>query len=174
MAELAAHMERLQIRVKDTTVKTTVSNDPIARLMYYFNCVCTCVEPDSSYSIRRLRDYENYHRLTSEERAQLLVLVLALSPDKLIGTIFHPSNDCGEFTNAFLELSAVKTEMLVTNSLLIGGERRQIRKIMKFEKSWIERNYLEPLQEIQRRSSRPRLQAPPPRRSSSSKSCTVM
>ena len=101
---LAAHMGRLQISVKDTTVKATVPDDPIARLMYYFNCVCTCVEPDSSDTIKRLRDYDNYHRLTSEERAQLLVLVLALSPDKLIGTIFHPSNDCGEFTNAFLEL----------------------------------------------------------------------
>ena len=175
MAELAAHMERLHISVRDTSVTATVPDDPIALLMYYFNCVCSCVEPDSSYSIRRLRDYENYHRLTSEERAQLLVLVLALSPDKLIGTIFHPSNDCGDGSNAFLELSAVKTDLVVTNHLLIGGQRKQIRSIMTFKKVWIERNYLEPLQEIQRRSSRPRLRAPPPpRRSSSSKSCTVM
>ena len=172
---LAAHMERLQINVKNTTVNTTIPDDPIAQLMYYFNSVCTCVEPDSSDTIRRLRDYKNYHRLTSEERAQLLVLVLALSPDKLIGTIFHPSNDCGEFTNAFLELSAVKTDVIVTDSLVIGGQRKQIRKIMKFKKEWIEKYYLEPLQAIQRSSSRPQLRAPPPRRSRRrDDSCTIL
>ena len=72
MAELAAHMERLHISVRDTTVSATVSRDPIARLMYYLNCVCSCVEPDSNDTLRRLRDYQNYHRLTSEERAALL------------------------------------------------------------------------------------------------------
>ena len=171
-SELAAHMGRLQISMKRTSVKTTVPNDPIAKLMYYFNCVCYCVEADSSDTVKRLKDYSNYHRLTSEERAQLLVLVLALSPDKLIGTIFHPSNDCGEDSNnAFFELSAVKTDLVVTEHLLIGGQRKQIRKIMKFKKVWIERNYLEPLQEIQR-SSRPQLRAPPPRQSDDS--CTIL
>ena len=170
---LAAHMGRLQISVRDTSVRATVPNDPIARLMYYFHCVCSCVEPDSSDTIRRLRDYANYHRLTSEERAQLLILVLALSPDKLIGTIFHPSNDCGDASNVFLELSAVKTDLVVTDSLLVGGQRKQIRSIMKFEKSWIEKNYLEPLQEIQRSSSRPQLRAPPPPRRSDD-SCTIL
>ena len=170
---LAAHMGRLQISVKDTTVSTTIPNDPIAKLMYYFNCVCTCVEPDSSDTIRRLRDYQNYRRLTSEEKAQLLVLVLGLSPDKLIGTIFHPANDCGEHSNAFLELSAVKTDVIVTDSLLIGGQRKQIRKIMTFKKSWLENYYIEPLKAIQRSSSRPQLRAPPPRRRSDD-SCTIL
>ena len=141
-------MERVQISVKDTTVSATVPSDPIARLMYYFNCVCTCLEPDSNNSISRLRDYQNYYLLTSEEKAQLLVLVLALSPDKLIGTIFHPANDCGGFSNAFLELSAITTDVLVTDSLMIGGQRKQIRSIMTFKKIWIEKYYLEPLQEI--------------------------
>ena len=169
---LAAHMGRLQIDVKKTGVSCTVPSDPIARLMYYFDCVCACVEPDSSDTIRRLRDYKSYYLLTSEERAQLLVLVLALSPDKLIGSIFHPSND-GDSNNEFLELTAVKTDLVVTDSVLIGGQRRQIRKIMTFKKVWMERNYLEPLQEIQR-SSRPQLRAPPPRRRSDDDSCTIL
>ena len=170
---LAAHMERIQISVRDTSVKIPIPDHPIAELMYYFNCVCSCVEPDNSETIKRLRDFRNYHRLTSEERAQLLILVLALSPDKLIGTIFHPSDDCGDASNAFLELSAVKTDVVVTDSLLIGGQRKQIRKIMKFEKAWIEKYYLEPLQTIQG-SRRPRLRAPPPRRSALDDSCTIL
>ena len=164
---MAAHMQRLQVHVKRTGSSTTVPNDPIAKLMYYFDCVCSCVEPDSSDTIRRLRDYANYHRLTSEERAQLLVMCLALSPDKLIGTILHPTDDCGDSSNKFLELSAVKTDVVVTDSLLVGGQRKKIQKIMIFEKSWVERNYLEPLRSIQR-SSRP---PPPPPRDDS---CTIL
>ena len=165
---MAAHMQRLQVHVKPTGVSTTVPNDPIAKLMYYFHCVCSCVEPDSSDTIRRLRDYANYHRLTSEERAQLLVMCLALSPDKLIGTIFHPTDDCGGSSNEFLELSAIKTDLVVTDSLLVGGQRKKIQSIMLFKKSWMENNYIEPLRSIQR-SSRP--PTPPPRQDDS---CTIL
>ena len=168
---MAAHMQRLQVHVKDTTVSATVPNDPIARLMYYFNCVCSCIEPDDSDTIRRLRDYANYHRLTSDERAQLLMLCLALSPDKLMGTIFHPTDDCGDYGNKFLELSAIKTDVLVTDSLLVGGQRKKIQSIMLFKKSWVENNYIEPLRSIQR-SSRPPPPPPPPRRQDDS--CTIL
>ena len=172
---MAAHMQRLQVNVKDTTVSTTVPNDPIARLMYYFDCVCSCVEPDSSATIRRLRDYANYHRLTSEEKAQLLVMCLALSPDKLMETIFHPTDDCGEYNNKFLELSATKTDVLVSDSLLVGGQRKKIQKIMLFQKSWVENNYIEPMRSIQRSSQPPprALPRPPPPRQDDS-SCTIL
>ena len=128
-------MGRVQISVKDTTTRVTVPDDPIAKLMYYFNCVTCCVELEDS-DLNRLRDYQNYTRLTSDEKAKLLALCLALSPDKLIGVIFHPSNDCGGLTNRFLELSAVKTNLLVTDSLVVGGHSKKIQKIMLFEKRW--------------------------------------
>ena len=153
-------MQRVQVHVKPTGVRVTIPNDPIAKLMYYFDCVCSCIEPDSSDTIRHLRDYANYHWLTSDERAQLLVMCRALSPDKLIGTIFHPTDDCGEYANQLLELSAIKTDMVVTDSLLVGGQRKKIQKIMIFKKSWMEDYYIEPLRSIQRSSQPP---PPPPR-----------
>ena len=156
-----AHMQRVQVHVKPTGVSASVPNDPIAKLMYYFNCVCACIEPDSSDTIRRLRDFENYHRLTSDERAQLLVMCRALSPDKLIGTIFHLTEYCGGSSNKFLELSAIKTDVVVTDSLLVGGQRKKIQKIMIFLKSWTEDYYNEPLRSIQR-SSKPPPPPPPP------------
>ncbi|XP_019854514.1 PREDICTED: uncharacterized protein LOC109583547 isoform X2 [Amphimedon queenslandica] len=179
---MAAVMGRTQIQIKDVGRSVSVPNDPIARLMYYFDCVCSCVEPDNDYTIRRLRDYQNYHRLTSEEEAQLIVLCLALSPDNLIGSIFHPVNDCGSSTNKFVEISAVKTDLLVTNSLLIGGQQKKVQSVMFFEKRWMENNFIEPLKAVQRRLNRPpqrRIEPPPrhyspPARRRESSSCTIL
>ena len=163
---MAAVMGRTQVEVKDVGRSVIVPGDPIARLMYYFDCVCSCVEPDSDSTIRRLRDYRNYSRLTSQEEAQLIVLCLALSPDNLVGTIFHPVNDCGSSANKFVEISAVKTDLIVTNSLLIGGQQKKVQKVMFFEKSWLDNNFIEPLKAVQRRLNSPpqRRIEPPPRR----------
>ena len=130
--------------------------------MYYFNFVCTCVQPDNSDTIRRLMNFNNYASLSSDEEAQLLALCLALSPDKLIGSVLFPSDDCGRYNNKFLELSAVSTNMVVSDSFLIGGQRKKIQKIMMFEKCWIERNYLNPLSSIVRRQRAPAIRQPPP------------
>ena len=164
---MAAIMGRTEIKVKDTTQNTTIPNNDIAKLMYYLNCVCACIEPDDNSTINRLRDYKNYDRLSSDEEAQLLALCLALSPDKLIGTIFHLSSNCGDYTNQFLELSAAKTSVLVTESLVIGGHRKRILKVMMFQKSWMESYYINPLRSIQRSHRRP-----PPRRRDDS--CTIL
>ena len=153
---MAAMMERAQLQIKDTTRRVTVPNDPIAKLMYYFDCICICVESDDDYTIRRLRGYQNYQRLNSDERAQLIALCLALNPDKLKGAIFHPSNDCGSFSNRFVELSAVKTNIIVTDSLLIGGHQKKVQKIMFFEDRWLNSYYYNPLEQLQRARSPPR------------------
>ena len=93
------------------------------------------------------------------------VLCLALSPDKLIGAVFIPSEDI-DSDNEFFELSAVSTRMVVTDSLMVGGQRKRVRKIMMFKKSWLERNYLEPMKEYAERGSRRRAIQAPPRRQS--------
>ncbi len=56
--------------------------------MYYFNCICSCTEIDDDASICHLRNYSNYLSLMNDEEAKLLILCLALSPDKLISSIF--------------------------------------------------------------------------------------
>ena len=184
---MAAVIGSTQIHVKKTGTATTVPDNPIARLMYYFNCVCCCVEADDDYTTRRLRDYKNYSSLSSQEEAQLLILCLALSPDKLIGSIFLPASDDEDFngcTNEFYELSAVSTRVLVSESLLVGGQQKKVRKIMKFKKAWIEQNFINPLRSIERgqsrpaASSRPALPSPPRRRPppqrSNNNSCTIL
>ncbi len=160
---------KTEIGIKKTGTTCTVPNSPVAKLMYYFNCVCSCVEAEEDYEIRRLKDYTNYQRLTSEEEAKLLVLCLALSPDKLIGAIFIPSDDIPS-SNEFFELSAVSTHMVVTDSLLIGGQRKKVQNIMMFKMSWLENNYLEPLKKFAERI-RPAIRRPPP--TENKKSCVL-
>ena len=143
-----ALLGKTEIRVQDTTQSTTVPDNPIAKLMYYFHCICSCVDADDTDSIRRLRDYKNYWRLTSDEKSKLLALVLALSPDKLMGQIIFPTDDCGDGSNRFLKLSAVSTKLAVSESILIGGQRRKVQTIMMFKKCWIENNYIDPLRTI--------------------------
>ena len=176
---MAAVLGRTEIHLKKTGSSTTVPDNPIAKLMYYFDCVSSCVEADNDSNIRRLRDYTNYHRLSNEEKGQLLILCLALSPDNLIGAIFFPAKDEEDFdgcSNEFYELSTVSTKLVVAESLLIGGQQKQVRKIMMFKKSWIEKNYINPLLSFQR-SQRPSLPSPPPRRPPSRRndsSCVIL
>ena len=141
---MAAILGRREIQIKKTGQTVTIPGDPIAKLMYYLDCVCSCVEADDDYSIRCLRDYSNYSRLSDEEEAKLLILCLALSPDKLIGTVFFPNDDL-DCNNEFFELSSVNTKLVVAESLLIGGQQKSVRKIMMFKMAWIEKFYLDPL-----------------------------
>ena len=166
---MAAVFGRTEVQIKKTGGPTTVPNSPRAKLMYYFNCVCCCVEAESDASIRRLRNYkENYTCLSNEEEVKLVVLCLALSPDKLIGSIFFPAEDSAfDRGNEFFELSAVSTKLVVAESLLIGGQQKRVHKIMMFKMSWIENNYIEPMRSIVEGNSRalPSSQPPPARRS---------
>ena len=161
-----AMLDRTQIGIKKTGSSCSVPSSNIARMSYYFNCVCACVEADEDYEIRRLKNYQNYSSLSDEEEAKLFVLCLALSPDKLIGAVFIPSEDI-DSDNEFFELSAVNTRMVVTDSLVVGGQRKRVRKIMMFKKVWLERNYLEPMKEFAERGRRRQAIRAPPRRQSS-------
>lgn len=142
-----------QVRLRNTTTGTAiVPNVPIAKLMYYLNCICTCIEADDEdYSIGRLRDYKNYFRLSKEEEAKLVVLCLALSPDNLIGKILFQTEYLESGYSAdFFELSAVSTKLVVAESLLIGGQQKKVLNIMMFTRSWIEDSYHNPMRSIQR------------------------
>ncbi len=169
---MAALIDRTQIGIKKTGTKCSVPDNPIARLMYYFNCICSCTEIDDDASIRRLRNYDNYFSLTNEEEAKLLILCLALSPDKLIGSIIFPDED-SELDNEFYELSAVNTKLVVSESIMIGGQQKRVHKIMTFKKKWIENNYLNPFRSLQRRQ-RPAIASPPPRQRNNNSGCIIL
>ena len=142
-----------RVGIKDTTRTVTVPENPKAKLMYYLNCVATVIQLDNP-NLSRLKNYGSYNLLDDEEIDALLVLILLLSPDKLIGKVFFPSEDCGEHTNQFFELSSVTHMLAVTDSVLIGGESKRVAKIMFFERCWMEDNYFSPLRSLESRLQR--------------------
>ena len=161
---MAAVLGRTEIEIKKVGRTVTIPANPTAKLMYYFDCVCTCVEADNDSTTRRLRDYKNYSRLSNAEEAQLTILCLALSPDKLLGSLFFPAeeSDLDGSGNRFFEIKAVSTRLVVSESILIGGQQRRVQKIMMCKRSWLEKFYLNPLRSISQGGQRSQRALPAP------------
>lgn len=135
---MAFAMENVRLHVKATGTSVTVPENPRAKLMYYLSCVCDALQLDSSdtRNIARLKDYQNYFRLTEEEKSELLVLCAVLSPDVLLNKVFFQNDRmCGNSSNEFYDIGTVASQLVVSSSIVIGGQRKNIRKIMTFKMS---------------------------------------
>ena len=144
---MAAVLSNVELGLKETSSPATVPNHPQARLMFYLNCMCSVLSmDDSSPSLDDLRDYRNYSDLSNSQVDELLVLCVLLSPDVLLNKcIFLNEEMCRNSCNKFFELSAVSNQMLVTDSVLIGGQRRRVQNIMTFKESFLRAYYIEPM-----------------------------
>lgn len=57
---------------------------------------------------------------------------------------------CGELGNKFYEIGMISNKILVSSSIIIGGQTRNIKCIMAFQMSWLRNNYVEPMQTMAR------------------------
>jgi hypothetical protein len=145
---------------QQTGVSVTVPTNPTARLQYYFSCMLQVIDSsvfedqaDSSV-LNRLCDYRN-GGLGAEEVDLLLMLCVLLQPSDLLGKVLIPSDEmCGASTNEFFELTAVRSTMAVTESVVIGGRATAVHKVMAFKKSWLETYYLHPMRSFHSRLQR--------------------
>ena len=183
LADKMAGIVAQRFGMKDITATVTVPANAKAKLMYYLSCVKTVIQLDDS-TLQRLTDYNNYYLLTDAETDALLAMVMLLSPDKLLGKVFFPDEDCGGRNNKFFELSAVSHMLAVTDNVLIGGERKRVAKVMFFQRSWLDNYYFTPLRSFQGRLQRmarglpgraptPPPPRPPPSRRRDSDSCNI-
>jgi len=150
---MAAIIHGERVGIKDTTRSVTVPANPKAKLMYYLDCVATVIQLDNP-NLSRLRNFSSYYSLSDEETDALLILIVLLSPDKLIGKVFFHREDCGGRSNQFFELSAVTHMLAVSDNVLIGGESKRIAKIMFYQRSWMENNYIAPFRSFESRLQR--------------------
>lgn len=152
---MAAVLGRTEVGVRETGTTVTVPNNPKARLMYYLSCISSVLDLKDTANIQRLGDYKTYYNLTESDTDSLVTLCILLSPDELIGkVIFQDDRMCGSSSNKFFEISAVSNRLLVTDSILVGGQSRAVSKIMVFRRDWISRYWVEPMKTFAPRLAR--------------------
>ena len=135
-----------ELGVQRTTQSVTVPSNPTAKLMYYLDCICCVLPIDENGALSRLRNYSNYYYLSRTEKEELLALCILLRPDILLDKcIFLAPELCIQHNNEFYNINSVNKVLAVSDSLIIGGERKQVLKIMTFKEVWLKKNYLDPL-----------------------------
>ena len=58
---------------------------------------------------------------------------------------------CGDGENTFFELSAARSSMLISDSIVIGGQRRSVKKIMAFRREWLDEHWATPMSQLSNR-----------------------
>ncbi len=152
-----ALLQRTRHELKETGSDASIPDNNIAKLMYYLNCICSLLDLDleDKPEIRRATDYKNYHRLNDDEIDKLLVLCILLSPDELEGKcIFQDDDLCGDCNNNFFKISEIKTSLLVSRSVLVGGESTEVQNIMVYKSRWMIEHYIGPIASFHRRLQR--------------------
>ncbi|WAR06109.1 hypothetical protein MAR_021478 [Mya arenaria] len=152
---MAALLGRTEVGVKEFGRTVTIPDDPKASLMYYLDCICVILDMSATANLTKLRNYKRYYMLTEAETDALVSLCFLLSPDELNGkVIIQDDAMCGDSYNAFFEISAVRHDLLVTNSILIGGQQRAVSKIMAYRHLWILNYWTTPMKAFAGRLAR--------------------
>ena len=137
---------RNQISAKDIGTSVSVPNAPTAHLMYYWSCVENTLElKDGDGDI--YSRYDLHFLMNNEQKRRLLVLCMLFSPDMLDDKCFFQSENI-DSSNEFYELSQVQTSLAAVSNILIGGVNRKVRRIMIYKRSWMLRNYIMPLMQL--------------------------
>lgn len=142
---------------KDTTTRVTIDEDPRAKLMFYLDrisCVfgdfyTLCMEilnKQSISNIECLLKYKNYRALTVKQCDEILILCDVLRPSLFNNKcIFANAQKCGNLTNRFFKMEEVEKSLAIQNEIIVRGEKRQVKKIMYYDTSYLEKNYFKPM-----------------------------
>lgn len=138
-----------EIGIRHTGVTVQVSNNDVARLMYYLNCVCTAVNCEQDAEIRRFTSYQYWSSLSIDDQKILLGLCYKFSPDVFDGKVFfHSEVLCGDRLNDFVEISQVRNQLMAAESIIIAGRTCQVNKIMVYKIQWLRKYYIEPMKNL--------------------------
>ena len=151
----------------------SVPDADIAKVMYYLDCVCTVIDYDDN-NIRRYRNYSNWANMSDEEDKLIFILAATLSPDELEDKVFFENAAlCPTSANQFYEIGQIKNQLLVVQSIVIGGRQRQVKKIMAYKSGWMQRNYYQPMRQLAYRFSPQGQRQEAARRAAVSEACVI-
>lgn len=127
-----------------------VPENNIAKLMYYLDVVCTLVEYNDP-AMNKLRNFTKHYTLSTNERVFLYVLCSKLDPDDLVDSVIFKDESgvlCGGSLNRIYDINQVQHRFVVSNSIVIGGQRRKVKKFMVIRPEWLRKFYFVPMLSI--------------------------
>ena len=142
----------LSLNMTDCSVTTSVANDDIARLMYYLHCVTVGVGLDILQD--DLVRHQNYRSLSPTRIALVIQTAADLSPDIFVDKLIFRDDDHevlerGE-RNKFVRISAACDIVSLQSDIFLMGKVRNATQVMFFDSSWLDSNYMQPIQRIVR------------------------
>ena len=146
------------LKVEDNTVEVQVPENDTAKLMYYLSCVSTVIMYDKA---NKLTDYRNYNSLTLEEQADVYACAILLNPKMFLDAgifIINPKLLTRGLSNQFYKITDSRVGVHVNQEIAIGGVSVKVLQIMVCEESWINRNYIRPLENLNARRDSNRYQ----------------
>ncbi|KAF5337178.1 hypothetical protein D9611_003437 [Ephemerocybe angulata] len=129
---------------------TTVPDDDVARLMYYLNCVTISLGLDILHD--DLVDYQNYRSLSGVRLALVFKSAVEFSPDIFIDKLIF-KDDAGEIvpsgsSNKFVNITAACDIVSIQRDFIIGGQVKDVTKVMFYKTSWLNTFYHGPVERI--------------------------
>lgn len=139
--------EEMGMRATGTT--TTVPNHDVCRLSYYLRCGTVSCGLD--IIVDELLDYKNAHKLPRARQDAIFKLAYDdFDLETLVNTTIFIDDENALLprnrSNEFYQISKVSNILAVQENVLIGGEHKQVRKIMVCSTKWLEKYYVNPLQ----------------------------
>jgi len=161
---MALNYDYNSLKVETTGQTVYVPNNDLARLMYYLDCVLAVIQYEED---SRLTDYQNYLRLTEEEKKAVYALAALFQPKIFIDAgVFLPKPSLVPYgkSNQFYKITDDRIGIHVNQEIVIGGRVVRVLEVMAFTQEWLNRNYIEPLENITYRleSQQNRYISPPP------------
>ena len=145
---MALNYDYNSLKVETTGQTVYVPNNDLARLMYYLDCVLAVIQYEED---SRLTDYQNYLRLTEEEKKAVYALAALFQPNIFINAgVFIPKASLVPYgkSNQFYKITDDRIGIHVNQEIVIGGRVVRVLEVMAFTQDWLNRNYIEPLENI--------------------------
>ena len=137
-----------KIRIKEDSVRASVPDNDIARLMYYLKCVSSVLKNNG---LSQYTNYNKYYNLSSKEKNEVIQLANIFNPIILIkAKVFIPKEDL-DMDNRFFKITDESLNFHAIEQIVIGGITTKVLSIMLFKFNWLNNNYFLPLKRLTQR-----------------------
>ena len=136
----------------DANTSTVNPTHPVEKLMYYLHCIDYCM--GSNVIDAKHRNYAKYFILNQQEKAEVIVLALAFSPDKLMEAkamimVENGNSILQGCSNKFLNLSdrTTTTTLGINQNAMVQVEGRSVKvhHLLVVSQGWLENYWYNPI-----------------------------